>query len=584
MTHRAPCPACRSQGRDNSGDNLAVYDDGHAHCHACGHHAGGDGGADPVAVHRALAERPSASLIEGGAITALRHRGISQDTCQKFGYVRKRLPDDTIIEIATYLKDGIPVGQKVRGPDKKFWTTGRMRDAPLWGQWLWAQGGKRLVVTEGEIDCMSVSQVQGNAWPVVSVPNGAGGAADAIRRELQWVCSFDEVVICLDMDEPGRKASVEVAQLLPPGKAKIASLPRKDANEMLVADEGEALKKCLWQASTYRPDGIIHVSEIRTVDDVDSIELWTFPWWGLTKFAIGQRPAEISMWTSGTGSGKSTIIRDITLDHLAHGRAVGVIMLEETPESTLDDIISVRLGKSVRRIRNLKAMNRLLRENGMPEDPLPIDYTPEEYAEAREWISKQSLYVYDHRSSRDDGSIETTIEYMAVSLGCRVVILDHITAAVAGRGNERTTERETLDKIMSALDRVVVRTKVHIHVICQLKKGDKAFEEGDVCTLQDLKGAGSLSTVPHNIWFGQRYCLDDDRAYANTTFLWCLKSRMAGDRRGLATALRFNPETHRFTEYECGRDDKGNPFVDEPVRQLRNETKNDHPDQPTDLL
>ena len=44
----------------------------------------------------------------------------------------------------------------------------------LWGQHLWKSAkGKRLVITEGEIDCMTVGQLLETKWPVVSLPNGA---------------------------------------------------------------------------------------------------------------------------------------------------------------------------------------------------------------------------------------------------------------------------------------------------------------------------------------------------------------------------------------------------------------------------
>lgn len=33
-----PCERCRSKGRDSRGDNLATYEDGSAHCFACGYH------------------------------------------------------------------------------------------------------------------------------------------------------------------------------------------------------------------------------------------------------------------------------------------------------------------------------------------------------------------------------------------------------------------------------------------------------------------------------------------------------------------------------------------------------------------
>lgn len=38
FSHYEACPKCRSNGRDNRGDNLAVYRDGSVHCFSCGYH------------------------------------------------------------------------------------------------------------------------------------------------------------------------------------------------------------------------------------------------------------------------------------------------------------------------------------------------------------------------------------------------------------------------------------------------------------------------------------------------------------------------------------------------------------------
>ena len=38
VVDREQCPECHRQGKDTSCDNLARYNDGHAHCFACGHH------------------------------------------------------------------------------------------------------------------------------------------------------------------------------------------------------------------------------------------------------------------------------------------------------------------------------------------------------------------------------------------------------------------------------------------------------------------------------------------------------------------------------------------------------------------
>lgn len=39
VIRKEPCPECRKLGNDRSGDNLAVYSDGHSYCYRCGYHS-----------------------------------------------------------------------------------------------------------------------------------------------------------------------------------------------------------------------------------------------------------------------------------------------------------------------------------------------------------------------------------------------------------------------------------------------------------------------------------------------------------------------------------------------------------------
>ena len=71
-----------------------------------------------------------------------------------------------------------------------------------------------------------------------------------------------------DMDEAGQKAAEEAAQVLPVGKAKIARLPMKDPNEMLLANRGTEIPRHP-PARDHRPDGIIAGSDLRDVITVD---------------------------------------------------------------------------------------------------------------------------------------------------------------------------------------------------------------------------------------------------------------------------------------------------------------------------
>ena len=105
---------------------------------------------------------------------------------------------------------------------------------------MWSSD-KILVICEGEIDTISASKVRNHRWATVGIPNGASSAVKAIKANWDYVNRFETVVLCFDQDDAGRKAALAVAETLPVGKAKIATLPHKDVNDCLVAGEGDAV-------------------------------------------------------------------------------------------------------------------------------------------------------------------------------------------------------------------------------------------------------------------------------------------------------------------------------------------------------
>ena len=549
---REACPKCRANGNDNSGDNLARYSNGGAYCFACEHWERGDG---------SVSEQPAKKAdfkVYRGQIKSLDHRRIDTKPARVYGYQTAEIKGKDI-EIANYFKDGQLVAQHMRGPDKTFHWVGSPRGCELFGQHLWGNGGKKLVITEGEIDCLSVAQMQDCKWPSVSLPNGAAGAVRDIKNNLEFVNSFEEVILMFDMDEPGQQAAKAVADILPPGKAKIASLPYKDANECLVQGSSRSIIDAIWQARMYSPDEILHVSNIvERSTDVTATKVWPFPFKELTKFLTGQRSGEITLYASGTGSGKSTFLRELAYHHATNGRSVGMIMLEESPEETMDDMISLILNKPVRKIRSSRMMNQLLEQMGEPTIDMDIvdDLSDDEYADARKSLAETGIYVYDHLGNKAMANLLARMEYMAVSLGVEVIMLDHITAAAAGLMNTSSkdiegggSERLIIDAMMRDMRSLSVRTGVHIDVVSQLKKTDKAFEEGSRITMQDLRGSGALASVPNTVVALERDRQAPDVRKANTTTVRVLKNRLDG-RAGVASAIFFNHESGRMEETE----------------------------------
>lgn len=167
-THQ-PCPAC------GSSDAYSINDRGWGKCFSCGKNINENAEDKPMeeVAEPTTTGKTQRPLIPHGEFRPLNKRKITEETCRKFGYFIGTL-NGSLVQVAPYYdEDGKLCGQKVRGENKKFITTGDFKRVTLFGQQLWKSGGKKLVITEGEIDCLSMSQLQGNKWPTVSLPNGA---------------------------------------------------------------------------------------------------------------------------------------------------------------------------------------------------------------------------------------------------------------------------------------------------------------------------------------------------------------------------------------------------------------------------
>jgi twinkle protein len=147
--------------------------------------------------------------------------------------------------------EGNVVAQKLRFRDKSFVWLGETTKVGLYGSHLWRNEGKMVVVTEGELDALSVNQAFGLKYPCVSIPNGCKSAKRLIAKNIDWLETFETVVLCFDQDEQGRAAAKEAAEVLSPGKVKIVtSLGFKDANEALMNGNSKAIVDGIYGAKT----------------------------------------------------------------------------------------------------------------------------------------------------------------------------------------------------------------------------------------------------------------------------------------------------------------------------------------------
>ena len=512
-----PCDAC------GSSDALAEYDD-HTFCFACSKHTWKDKGVvmtDTVSVTKKSA-RP---LLTGGIFQDYPKRKISEEIARRFGYTTNKM-GGRAVQVADYRnKDGAVVGQKVRFPDKDFTTTGDFGDVVLFGQHLWPNSGKRVVITEGEIDAMSYAVATGGNWPVVSIPNGAQGADKALRKSLDWLEGYDEIVLMFDNDEPGEKAAKKCATLFTPGKCKIAKLPLKDANDMLVAGRVKELLTSVYNAVEERPDGIVNGDELW--DRVNKpIQVGTpYPWSFLNKVLFGLRGREIVTLTAGSGVGKSTISAEIAY-HLANvvGDKVGYVALEEGLERTAMRFMGIHLNKPIH---------------------LPGDVTEEERRTGfTGTMGTGKYFMYDHFGSTDSDNLLQKLNYLVVGLGCKWIVLDHLSIMVSGMDLDGD-ERRQLDYTVTQLRQFTERTGAGLLMISHLKRpsGDKGHEDGLDVSLSHLRGSQAIAQLSDVVLGISR----DMASGQNRLKVKCLKNRYAGI-TGHAGTLEYSPVTGRLQE------------------------------------
>ena len=518
LLSKGPCGEC------GSSDACATYDDGHTHCYSCGTtHRGGGPAAEPRAKN-APGVIPTSEI----EIRGIPSRSLTEETCRKWGYGQARYKGRWH-QVAQYRKNGAVVAQHLRDAKKEMPWVGNAKAAGLFGQHLWRPGQRRVVITEGEVDAMSVSQVQQHKWPVVSIKGGSTAAADNVRRELEWVLSFDEVVIAFDMDAPGRAAAEEVAALLKPGQAYIAELPMKDANEMLVAGRAGDLVSALYNARKWQPDGLVFFE-----DDWEDLfkppeNGIKWPWEFLNAPTYGVLPRELVTILAASGAGKSSIIRELILHFRKQGHKVGTLMLEENPKQTRLGLLGLEAGQRFGAIGHVPPEHRADAERN------------------RELLGSQGLVMLDTFGSLDLDVVENRIRYMVQGLGCNIIMLDHISIMISGL-HGIDDERKALDIIMTRLRVLVEQTGCTLFVVSHLSRppGDKGHEDGIEIKGKSARGSHSIIQLSDGVLGAERDQQSDDEVVKNTTRVRIIKWRRTGD-TGVKGYLYYDLETGRLT-------------------------------------
>jgi twinkle protein len=516
---------------------MAVYSDGQTHCFACGTH--GFVEHKERAVIQDTEDKEWLSEYRGDYY-ALPDRKLRAETLEKYKVKAEKDGKGNIIKhhYPNHNSKGEMVGIKTRlVASKSFYGNGNTKaNNQLFGQSLFKPGGKFVTLCEGELDAMATYEMFGSKWPAVSVINGAN-CVDNVKANIEWLDSFETVVICFDNDEAGRAASKKVAPILGPNKCKILTLAKhKDACDYLKSGDGKAFYDEWWNdAKDYTVSGVATIEDMRNaMMNYRDTELIPLPdsFGNLNEMMRGGvARGELVSIIAHTSIGKTTILNEL-IYHFAFNtkEKIGCFMVEDNIDETIRKVVSVHTGENMQ----LTKPNDLDVDNIM-DNAIDIGFG-----------SKIQLHN-DGGGSIDLEEMFAKIRYFIKGVGCTVILVDPLHTAIKNLSNEN------IEEVMDRFIKLCKETKATVILSTHTRKPDDGSHPHKISEY-DVKGSGAIPQACHTNILFSRDKLAEDEYEKNSTRIRVPKMRRTGQ-TGEAGWAYFNGIT--------GRLEKGhNPIAD----------------------
>lgn len=481
----------------NSADGLQVFQEDNGEytgfCFACGTYVPSPYQDKPKGYKPAILAKTQEQIdaeldeIQDLQCVALPERKLRKDSLEYFNVkigVSEIDGETPCTHYYPYSKDGDIRGYKVRLIEgKKFWAVGTIKDVDLFG-WDKAisTGAKRLFITEGEIDAISLYQIikdqaKGTAYAeynpaVVSLISGASSAPRDLVKFLPEIRKhFKEIVLVFDNDEPGKKAAEATIKNVP--DALVASLPEKDVNECLKSGRGKAAFAAV-QFNAARPKNTRFISG----DDLHELAKkppefgFSWPWKHITAATRGIRLGETIYIGAGQKQGKSEVVNTLASHFIReHGWKVFLVKPEEANNKTYKLVAG-------------KVAGKIFHDPNKPFDE-------EAYDKAGESL-KGHLYMLNLYQHLGWETLKVDIRQAAME-GCKAIIIDPITNLT--NGVNAADANTKLQEIAQELSAMALDLNVVIFIFCHLRNPDNGppHERGGEVLSSQFAGSRAMA-------------------------------------------------------------------------------------------
>ena len=471
-------------------------------------------------------EECQARIENEAAVNYLQSRGISLETARLMGLgfdeaadpvnnpgniAKSKYPTARIIAPVNqdyYIARAIEPNAELKAPNPKR-ELGGGEPALLNEAYLYDKDYGIIFITEGLFDCLSLIELEKPAIALNSTSN-----ADKLIKLLEDKPTNATLILCLDNDEPGKKATEKLKASL--DKLQIEYIEAtsicgtyKDPNESLINDreqfiervitvEAEAYNKCLGgfleriQSEAYRPNktNLSFVDELLDGGIIDQTLL---------------------LLMAAPGAGKSTLCQQIGEKLAENKREVLYLNLEMSREQMLAKAISARLYD-----KGIVYSARTILQGYNWESYQRDDIT----AEIVEYSKTNGRYIkYNPGAENGSSSIDNIIALLdkegekSKKNGNKasVVILDYLH--LVSMGAEKLDEQELIKKLVIKLKEYAIKYNTFVIAIAAVNRA--SMKEG--ININSARDSSSLEYTADYVLSLNYYAVENGKINSTDT-------------------------------------------------------------------
>jgi KaiC/GvpD/RAD55 family RecA-like ATPase len=507
-----------------SSDAFNWNDDGYGFCHSCGESYPNKHKLpvfDWAKQSYPLKRRENVMMKEVKGVTYDDIRGIDPEICKLYGIQIQTDADGKPVRYAYKY----PHTVKYRAFDDKSKTWIKDKGVGmnhLFGPEFNSNSSNKLYVTEGEFDAASLYQILGQKFFVKSLPSASIGEK-FIKQNYKYLDSFKEIIYAGELDDAGRRSAERLYESFP---AKLYYVPMskyKDANEFLMAGDGEELKWTALKPQRYSPDNFFCSDEevaqaIRTENPYSYTPTGHA---GLDDKIRGIVKGGLTFLKAPRGTGKTEVIRYFETGLLRNpDTRIALLHMEEMRSTTYRAMATYHLGVNVRTKDDAQ-------ENNVSEDDV--------INAALEATQGERTIVFEMRSHDDPLKLLEYTRLASTVYGAEYIFVDHVQrlAYLSQTGVDGATS--VLTSLGARMAQLSKELNIGVVFISQVNDDGRT------------KYASSLEEEAIICIKIERDVENEDVTVQNTTDFIVDKNRPFA-RLGRAGSVYYDPETTLLTE------------------------------------